>query len=1496
MKNKWVLILSFFLAVCCSEKVFAYNAGAYDNHHGTPIGGGDNSPEEDNPEGPNPTDKDDPRGESDDPVYLATGKFYLELIDYKLPGPMPIQIKRRYATQHTYNGPLGYGWAMTHNERLYRLKDGSLLLRRGDTTKDQFTANGDDTYSPLLDVYEHITQLQDGSYKLLQGDGIQKTFNYNGTLATIEQPAGAALHFTYSTNSLPISGISAYSHYTNPIVVARDYRMTRIEQAKDSVLLSRYATFLYNESGRITNITFHAGGTQIAEVSYHYDTEGTGDLVSFTDVGGIPFAYSYDDQHRMTHYHYQDRPGLLRINTFDEQNHVIQQDIGNMRLIYEYTNGYTRLTTKIYNEQTGAFIRDRVEHYYFTSTDKTEKYIVEMGAGLDEITGESDDLVSEYTYDPVTDDPITWHEAGRPLLTHTYDENGNIQTAQFTDPNGEIYTVYTDYDHQGHITNRWHSSSFYPGVKLDHWIAIYNGDHRIETETQIGTNGIERLTFYSYQTNGLHLTVTRTDSEMNRISREYGPYNNLLRKYDPDHLAYEISHQYDEIGRVTNRLDARGQTWHYAYNVYNLPILEINPLGETNRYEYTGKRLDAIELSSVSGQPGYTTRLDYDPQQRLTSISRINDNDLGQTNRWTAFTYDSGGNILSKSNALFQSVAYEYDRAGRIHVIENPYGGHLTNTYDKAGQLIAFTEVNGTQTRMAYDGMGRITSTINGYGNPHAFTNHYERHPFGLAVQRWPDGLSSTNHYDEFGRLASVSGARQQPVTRHYDSLDRLTEIIDGLSHIVSNRYNPYHDLTQVIYQDGSGFSNRFDFAGLILEQLDGNSNRFYMTYDDAGQRLTLSESNDSNTVMVATTYHPSGLPQTIADSSSSLSNTYDRLNRLISQTHSTSNVPPSTIFYGYNELDHLTNSILTLNNPTTNNLTTFYSYDNGGRLSAIQSKHPGSTQAFHYASVPQENRLAGITNQQSGIVTAYGYDPFNRVTNITYRASDDTLIHAVDYAYDTIGMITNVVINDGSQGSVKGYQYDSINRLISESSALSVIQYSYDLAGNRTSVIIDNATTNTYQLGIGNRLDRVTTEGIETQSFSYDNAGNTISISNDTHQLALDWDPRHRLTTVTLNNPTTNNLTTFYSYDVLGRRISVFDGSNTIHMIYDGNQVVAELDQNGDLLRTYTYGPGIDNILSITVYTNTPIPQNAQTYYYIKDIQNTVLALTDETGAIVESYDYDAWGNILDVKNGSGTSISNQQSAIGNRYLFQGREYDFQTGLYYFRARWYHSQTGRWLSKDPIGISGGLNQYSFVANDPVNFVDPYGLLENYLSNSWDQFWKGNYSGNVTLLGTAGQIGTGLLGIDLPGDIRDLFYDISNWEWSWGHAGQTALDAVALLPVIGALKYADEGATLLKHSDDIKVIGRLEDTSVAKNWTGHDVLDVPDWTLQKNMDWVDDGIKNNQPFYTASPEAGNLIQSSGPYKGTPTIYSMEVQRLLDAGYQKVGDYYLPPTN
>jgi RHS repeat-associated protein len=243
------------------------------------------------------------------------------------------------------------------------------------------------------------------------------------------------------------------------------------------------------------------------------------------------------------------------------------------------------------------------------------------------------------------------------------------------------------------------------------------------------------------------------------------------------------------------------------------------------------------------------------------------------------------------------------------------------------------------------------------------------------------------------------------------------------------------------------------------------------------------------------------------------------------------------------------------------------------------------------------------------------------------------------------------------------------------------------------------------------------TTETAETQSYAYDNAGCLTNLNGT----RLEWDERYMLGNVDGRLLSEDSITCAveYAYDVLGRRTTRIENGTTNYYVYNGNQIIADLAEDGSLLRSYAWGTGIDNLLCMTVYESGEGVASTNTYYAVKDHQNTVLALVDEFGTVAESYEYDAYGSILDVQDGEGHSIGNQQSEIGNRYTFQGREIDWLTGLIYFRARWYDPDSGRWLSKDLIGISGGLNQYEFCQSNPVNFVDPMGL-DGYSSTEAD--------------------------------------------------------------------------------------------------------------------------------------------------------------------------------
>jgi RHS repeat-associated protein len=230
--------------------------------------------------------------------------------------------------------------------------------------------------------------------------------------------------------------------------------------------------------------------------------------------------------------------------------------------------------------------------------------------------------------------------------------------------------------------------------------------------------------------------------------------------------------------------------------------------------------------------------------------------------------------------------------------------------------------------------------------------------------------------------------------------------------------------------------------------------------------------------------------------------------------------------------------------------------------------------------------------------------------------------------------------------------------------------------------------------------------------AFTYDAVGNRLTgpvySKANTFLQSDSYDYDNRIVSATkqvTGNPNADTVT--FKYDPFGRRIeknvATFEsGIPTTYKytyVYDNEDIILEVlerTQNGNTTTTttaYTHGPGIDEPLSLT--------RDGQTWYYHADGLGSITSISDSAQAVVNRYAYDSFGALK------------SSETIRNAYAYTGREYDSETGLYYYRARYYDPEAGRFVSKDPIGFAGGdANQYVYSANDPVNWVDPWGNFQ----------------------------------------------------------------------------------------------------------------------------------------------------------------------------------------
>ncbi|NJN13091.1 MAG: RHS repeat protein [Richelia sp. RM1_1_1] len=804
--------------------------------------------------------------------------------------------------------------------------------------------------------------------------------------------------------------------------------------------------------------------------------------------------------------------------------------------------------------------------------------------------------------------------------------------------------------------------------------------------------------------NGLSLIVTEEDiTEASGSGRGVGP-----RRFTYDPIFNQLTSTTDELGRQT--------LFEIDSNNGNL-LSTTQVIGEVGgdddivtQFTYTDQGL----LDIITDPLSRITDYDYNELGLLSLITFAKDTADEATQQ---FEYDTAGNQTAVIDENGNRTEFEYDALNRLAKITeaDPDGdGPLTApvstfTYDEAGNLLTTNDALGNLTQNQYDVLERLTQTVDALSN----TTGYSYDSLGnLTSIVDPLGNETKNIYDQRNRLIETIDPDEGSTKFSYDFDNNLTSVIDPVENETTFTYDARDRLISETDPLGNTMTFRYDAVDNLVSQTDRNSRVTEFEYDDI-DRLT-TENWVSNEQVINYNYDKASNLTSVTDTFSSLAYTYDNRDRVLTVDNAgTPNAPNVLLNYTYDGVGNILSVADTINGVASG--TNSYSYDALNRLTELTQSGNGVSDKrvdFGYNAIGQFNtinRYSDLGGTQLVTGTNYSYDALNRLSSLTHN-NGTADIAFYNFGYNADSRITQITDIDG----VTDYTYDSRDQLIGADHGDDNNpdeSYTYDANGNRISSSIHGEG---YVTGDGNRL---LSDG--TYNYEYDNEGNLIRRTEIATGAVreLEWDYRNRLVAVIEKDAAGNETQRVeYTYDGLNRRIAKAVDSNpqdavaaeVTHFVYHGEDVHLEfVDADGVsganplvLNKRYLHGPLVDQVLA-----QEDASGNVQ--WHLADHLGTIRDLVDNTGAVVNHLTYDSFGNV----------VAETNPAVDSRYLFTGREFDEETGLYYYRARYYNSSTGRFLSEDPISFAGGnANLYGYVLNDPILLRDPEGTFPPLLA------------------------------------------------------------------------------------------------------------------------------------------------------------------------------------
>lgn len=837
------------------------------------------------------------------------------------------------------------------------------------------------------------------------------------------------------------------------------------------------------------------------------------------------------------------------------------------------------------------------------------------------------------------------------------------------------------------------------------------------------------------------------------------PYAHLLTRSVPHSikrpLDRRIWYRYPDQGAQSYQVDGTGsqpsevaqvleggttQLTQATYNAHGFVTSRTDPLGRQTTYLYDSSGIDLLEMRQVNG--GSTDLLARYDDYTSQHLPELFTDAAGQT---TTTTYNAAGQVLTVTNSKSETTTSAYDTDGYMHTVTGPVSGSTTTYgYDALGRVSSITAPDGYEIALQYDALNRPTR---------------QTYPDGTYEEAVYQRLDITTERDRKGRI-----------TRHfYDRMGRRTSTRDPQGRVVGLVWCTCGVLDELVDGNGNRTAWERDWQNRVVREIraDSTTDTLY-TYDATGRLNTVTDPKNQSTThvyaaddsLVSTTYSNT----TIATPAVSYiyDAVYPRVTTMVDGTGTTS--------YTYKAVGVLgAGQVSSVDGPLADDLIT-YTFDELGRTT-VRAIHGGSnTTTWSYDALgritSEENLLGTFTYTYDGVTgrlahvsypngqtTTYSYltaGGDNRLQTIHHKHAGGATLSKFDYSHDSVGNVVTWRQERNATAVLWRYGYDDANHLTSalkestgqSPSTLQRLAYGYDRAGNRLFEQVDDQVVAASHDALNRLLTH--TPGGPLQFVGSVNEPATVRI--DGQPAVVDASNVFRGTgvtaagtttvTVTATDPATNTATQQFEVDVSGtaktftydangnmtsdgtrtfewdardQLVAINHGTLRSEFKYDGlRQRVGTIEKQAGVVTSTHESVWCDGRLCETRTSGLVVrrpfvlgeqQQGSISRFLSHDHAGSVREVTDASSALVSRYDYGPWGDRT--LQGGTDSV-----ATG----FTGHDTHMVSGLTLTQHRLLDTSIGRWLSEDPLGLSGGYNLYDYVGNRPLSLYDPLGL------------------------------------------------------------------------------------------------------------------------------------------------------------------------------------------